>query len=266
MSTLKFIKKSTNKDLTKVITIKDFTARLGNQLFQLCNAIAYSKKVGDNVSFPNWQYSKIFRGDFTVIKDTSTQKIIWSEPNFGYSEIPYGANLLCGYYQSEKYFLDYKNEIMDMLSFKKEIIEEVIEKNSEILSKELPKVSMHLRRGDYLRWPNHHPVLDVSFFGRASKEFPEDSIFLVFSDDSEWCKKNFPQGNYVFIEGQKDYEDLCLMTLCDHNCIANSTFSWWGAWLNKNPEKIVVAPKNWFGPAYAHFPTKDLYCEGWKIV
>jgi len=249
-----------------MILIKDFTARLGNQLFQLCNAIAYAKRSNSAVAFPVWQYSNIFNGDFTPQRDTDPRKIFWNEPNFGFNEIPLGANLLGGYYQSEKYFLDHEDEIRDMLSFKQEIVDSVTDKNSEILSNESPKISMHLRRGDYLKWPNHHPVLDVSFFERASKEFPEDSIFLVFSDDPEWCKQNFPKGNYVFIEGQEDYEDLCLMTLCDHNCIANSTFSWWGAWLNPNPNKIVVAPKAWFGPAYSHFPTKDLYCEGWKIV
>jgi hypothetical protein len=249
-----------------MISIKDFTARLGNQLFQLCNAIAYAKRYKSSVAFPAWKYASIFKGNFAPLRDTDMQKILWNEPNFGYNEIPVGANLLGGYYQSEKYFLDYESEIRDMLSFKDEILDKVIGKNSEILSGESSKISMHLRRGDYLKWPNHHPVLDVSFFERASKEFPEDSIFIVFSDDPEWCKQNFPKGNYVVIEGQEDYEDLCLMTLCDHNCIANSTFSWWGAWLNPNPDKIVVAPKNWFGPAYSHFPTKDLYCEGWKII
>jgi hypothetical protein len=249
-----------------LISIKDFTARLGNQLFQLSNAIAYSKKEGKGVAFPFWKYSNVFKGDFKPHNDPNPQRVLWNEPGFGYNEIPRGANLLGGYYQSEKYFIDCEKEIRDMFAFKDEIVDRVTEKNSEILSSESPKVSMHLRRGDYLKWPKHHPVLDVSFFERASKEFPVDSIFLVFSDDTEWCKQNFPKGNYVFIEGQEDYEDLCLMTLCDHNCIANSTFSWWGAWLNPNPDKIVVAPKAWFGPAYAHFPTNDLYCQGWKEI
>ena len=73
---------------------------------------------------------------------------------------------------------------------------------------------------------------------------------VVFSDDIDWCKKNLSHlnDNIVFVEGNKDYEDLFMMSYCDHNIISNSSFSWWSAWLNFNPHKMVIAPKNWFGP------------------
>ena len=246
-----------------MISIKNFTSRLGNQLFQLANAISYGKRYNEKVSIPNWGYSWFFAGDFSPTSDLDTRKLLWSEPGFSYTPIPKGATLLEGYYQSEKYFFDNKKEILEMFSFKEEVIDRVYKDYKEILSNNRPKVSMHLRRGDYLNWPKHHPVLDVTYFSNSKKIFPDNSLFLVFSDDPEWCKTNFPTGDYIFIEGQKDYEDLCLMSLCDHNCIANSTFSWWGAWLNKNPDKIVVSPENWFGPAYSHFNTGDLHCPGW---
>jgi hypothetical protein len=249
-----------------MISIKNFTARLGNQLFQLANAISYSKRSNEQFSMPSWVYSEIFKGDFAPKPDTNQQKLLWVEPGFNYTPIPVGATFLEGYYQSEKYFIDNSDEILEMFSFKNSVVNKIKKLHSDILNDERPKVSMHLRRGDYLKFPNHHPVLDVSYFVNAAKQFPDNSLFVVFSDDPDWCKSNFPVGNYIFVEGQKDYEDLCLMSMCDHNCIANSTFSWWGAWLNKNPEKIVVAPKKWFGPAYAHFSTKDLYCPGWIKV
>ena len=249
-----------------MISIRNFTARLGNQLFQLSNAMAYASKSNEFVAFPNWEYSKYFKGEFEPSVDTNPIKKLWIEPGFNYTRIPDGANLLEGYYQSEKYFNSIKEVIKESFSFQEIIIKSTIEKNKEILSLTQPKVSIHLRRGDYLKLPNHHPVLTLDYFERAKLKFPENSVYIVFSDDIGWCKDNFPKGNYFFVEGQSDIEDLCLMSLCDHNCIANSTFSWWGAWLNPNPNKIVVAPKKWFGPAYAHFSTKDLYCEGWKIV
>ena len=128
--------------------------------------------------------------------------------------------------------------------------------------------SIHVRRGDYLNSPNHHPTQNMNYYMRAIKEMPKDSVFLIFSDDIKWCKENFPNlpEKFIFVEGNKDYEDLHLMTHCKNNIIANSTFSWWGAWLNSNSDKIVVAPKKWFGPALKNNDTKDLYCEGWIIT
>lgn len=249
-----------------MVSIKNFTGRLGNQMFQLANAISYGKRYDLPVSIPSWRYSNAFKGDFKPKPDTDPQKLLWVEPGFNYTAIPEGATLLEGYYQSEKYFLDNFDEILEMFSFKSNVVDKMAQLHKDILKDERPKVSMHLRRGDYLKWPNHHPVLDVSYFRKAAEQFPQNSLFVVFSDDPKWCKENFPEGDYIFIEGQEDYEDLCLMSMCDHNCIANSTFSWWGAWLNKNPDKIVVAPEKWFGPAYAHFKTADLYCPGWIKV
>jgi len=249
-----------------MVSIKNFTARLGNQMFQLANAISYGKRNGLPVSIPYWGYSDVFKGDFKSKPDTDRQKLLWIEPGFNYTPIPEGATFLDGYYQSEKYFLDNSNEILKIFTFESKVVDKVSGLYNNILNDERPKVSIHLRRGDYLNLPNHHPVLDIDYFKKAKSIFPKNSIFLVFSDDLEWCKANFTDGDYIFIEGQEDYEDLCLMSLCDHNCIANSTFSWWGAWLNKNPDKIVVAPERWFGPAYSHFSTKDLYCPDWIVI
>jgi hypothetical protein len=99
---------------------------------------------------------------------------------------------------------------------------------------------------------------------KAVRQMPEDSKFLVFSDDIAWCKQNFPDvdGKFVCIEGNQDYEDLTLMSLCENNIIANSSFSWWGAYLNGKDEAIKVIPAKWFGIAMSH-NTKDLYPKGW---
>ena len=92
-----------------------------------------------------------------------------------------------------------------------------------------------------------------------------DITYLIFSNDIEWCKKNFIGNQFIFIEGEKDYIDLWLMSLCKNNIIANSSFSWWGAWLNTNSDKKVITPKNWFGPAINH-STQDLIPEKWFMI
>ena len=86
-----------------------------------------------------------------------------------------------------------------------------------------------------------------------------DKKYLIFSDDLEWCKENFDFiENKVIIEGNTDYQDLYLMSLCKNNIICNSTFSWWGAWLNKNDKKIVIAPEKWFSSADEYYNTEDI--------
>jgi hypothetical protein len=86
--------------------------------------------------------------------------------------------------------------------------------------------------------------------------------FLVFSDDINWCEENLKLENSIYINDEKDYNELYLMSLCDNNIIANSSFSWWGAWLNKNDDKLVVGPTKWFGPAINH-KTSDILPDEW---
>src|SRR6056300_166872 len=106
-----------------MISIKNFTARIGNQLFQLANALSYGKRYSVSVAIPKWEYSSLFVGDFTPVIDKDPQKLLWSEPEFSYTPIPEGATLLEGYYQSEKYFLDNIEEIHKIFSFKQEVVD-----------------------------------------------------------------------------------------------------------------------------------------------
>lgn len=115
-------------------------------------------------------------------------------------------------------------------------------------------ISIHIRRGDYLKPSINevHGILPWDYYKNAIEKMNlnvENPIYFIFSDDPEWCVKNIilpPNQQSYFISGNSMYEDLRLMASCKHNIIANSTFSWWGAWLNKNPEKSIIAPKDWF--------------------
>lgn len=247
---------------------------LGNCMFQVAATYAYGKKynksVGFNCSESRGVHQHVTTYDNNIFKDIDLYCVAngprrqFDENGYHYQEIPDFTNrdvLICGYFQSEKYFKDYEDDLREMfMSYDVEVSDEI----QDVLNNE-NTCSIHVRRGDYLNLPNHHPTQSMNYYMKAIKKMPKDSVFLIFSDDIEWCKSNFPNlpEKFKFIEGNKDYEDLYLMSACKNNIICNSTFSWWGAWLNKNSEKTVVAPNLWFGPAHANNDTKDLYCEGW---
>jgi hypothetical protein len=178
-------------------------------------------------------------------------------------------SLLIGYWQTEKYFLPIHNSIRGDFAFKKPLdglnqtlADKMASRNS---------VSVHIRRGDYI----HHPETS-SFHGSCSVEYYTAAIELIkskvnnihlyiFSDDISWTKSNMNfdvSATYIDnnIEGNS-YIDMQLMSLCKHNIIANSSFSWWGAWLNNNPDKIVVAPAKWFNDSSVN--VKDVIPETW---
>jgi len=123
--------------------------------------------------------------------------------------------------------------------------------------------SIHVRRGDYVNHPNHHPTQSLEYYLEAIKILKDETeLFLVFSDDINWCKENIKLDNVVYIENEKDYIELYLMSVCTNNIISNSSFSWWGAWLNKNEDKKVIGPLKWFGDAIKH-NTGDVLPENW---
>lgn len=166
-----------------------------------------------------------------------------------------GGNVtLWGRWQSEKYFADIEKEVRDALRFRHPLTGEAARLADEIRGEN--SVSLHIRRGDYVAFKSMKAIMgetDISYYARAAEyigaRVPEPHFF-VFSDDIAWGRENVTSPfkmTYVSdaSRGPKDSHHLELMSLCKHNIITNSTFSWWGAWLNRNPEKIVIAPKRW---------------------
>ncbi len=248
---------------------------LGNYLFQIAAAYSYGKKYNKNLIFDHrvasgphrkvTEYEKNILNQINLRSD-STGFNIYNEPGFHHQEIPFfeGNLSLHGYFQSEKYFMEYRDEIRKLFTSYKISPDQDLE--SAILGN--MSCSLHVRRGDFLKFPSHHPTQTIDYFKKAISTIPQGCVFIVFSDDIEWCRNNFESvdAQFVFVEGYNDYEDIALMRMCNHNIISNSTFSWWGAWLNDDPDKIVIAPKNWFGPAYSNLITEDIFCEGWTII
>lgn len=243
--------------------------RLGNQMFQIAALVGTAKKFKTIFSIPEgWKYEDFFKNKLPASRPVSN-RFLFKENGFHYQDPPKpdkkGVYAMSGYFQSEKYFEHCKEEIRKYFALKDDIINPLKEKYKEILERD-NICSIHVRRGDYVNLSDHHTNLDMGYYLKAIKNFPKDFTFVIFSDDIEWCKEQFPPSDkFVHIEGEEDYIDLFLMTLCKNNIIANSSFSWWSAWLNENPDKKVIGPKssNWFGPANKHLNTKDLYPNNW---
>lgn len=238
---------------------------LGNQLFCIATALSYSKDQNKIAIFPevttNNQVKKYFNSLYKKLKiglliDIFDSK--YKEIKFSYDEIPAldGNVFLSGYFQSDKYFSHNRDYIIEILNIT-DLQREVKSQYGDYCD----YISIHIRRGDYLNLENYHGTLDLDYYNKAIKEFGEKQKYIIFSDDIEWCKLNFEfLENKTFAHCQEDWEDLILMSTCRGHIIANSTFSWWGAWLSGNK---TIAPNNWFKN---NIDSYDLYCKEWRRI
>lgn len=229
--------------------------KLGNALFQASCTIALAKRNNDSYFFPaSWKYKNSFNFPPNCFTNNIRPSFTYEELYFHYSEITYKQNInLLGYFQSYKYWLGHESDIRHLL------------KTQYNIQPLLDTTSIHVRRTDYLNFPNHHPILTMDYYHKAM-EISGSHKFLVFSDDIAWCKQYFIGNHFEFSEGNNEVYDLILQSKCANNIIANSSYSWWGGWLNENSNKIIIAPKKWFGPALSMHNTKDLYCPGWLVI
>jgi len=178
--------------------------------------------------------------------------------------LPQNANKYFeGYWQTEKYFDSFKNEIKKDFHYNGEWSQKNIEYRHSMETSE--SISLHIRRGDYLKHSVYTGICTEEYYKHAIeyiKGHVTNPVFFIFSNDLEWCKSFFGKDdNVVFVEGndvEHSYMDMILMTYCKHHVIANSSFSWWGSWLS--PEGgITIAPSKW----YQNTETPDIWCEGW---
>lgn len=196
------------------------------------------------------------------------------EPFFKYTDISEGISqkaYIYGYWQSEKYFKEHAAVIRDDFRFKSEL-SAINSKICEQISS-VNAVSLHIRRGDYISSKSTNALLGVcslEYYYAAIKKISSkvsSPHFFIFSDDVEWVKKNLKMNHqHYFINhnvGTDSFNDMRLMSMCKHHIIANSTFSWWSAWLNSHKDKIVIAPKKWFKKS---IDTKDLIPQTWFRV
>jgi len=165
------------------------------------------------------------------------------------------GNNIDGYFQSPKYFNEISYMIRRDFTFKKDIQDSAINPPKDFCA-------MHVRRTDYVGNSLHHTNLTSSYY-KAALDILDAKNVIVFSDDQEWCRSHKFFGEFI-VSSNNEYVDLYLMQNASQHIIANSSFSWWGAWLSESKE--VVAPSKWFGPALEHLDTSDYYLEGWHVV
>jgi hypothetical protein len=256
--------------------------RLGNQMFQYAALRGIAHNRDYNFCLPIYQNeiddgigNKLKTELFSVFRMGSISALniqlidkdrpIVSEKGFEFDENLFNACpdwvSLYGFFQSEKYFKNVEDIIRADFKFKSEILDPCQEMIEGVDS----PISLHIRRTDYLSNNQNHNNLGLDYYEKALKEFGDDRQVIVFSDDPEWCKKQelFSSDRFLVSENESGYVDMCLMSLCKDHIIANSTFSWWGAWLCENKEKRVISPRDWFGPNLKNNNLKDLIPETW---
>lgn len=174
---------------------------------------------------------------------------------------------LTGWWQSEKFFKEIEKEIRKDFSFS----EFIDKKNKEIekIILNCNSVSIHIRRGDYLKDKSLGGLAPLKYYQKGIEYINnrvKNPVYFIFSNDINWCKENLKIENEIYYvdwnSGEDSYRDMQLMSLCKHNIIPNSSFSWWGAWLNNNPDKIVIAPEKWFNDC-ANMDYSNVVPESW---
>lgn len=233
---------------------------MGNGLFQAAATIALALRNGVDFSMPTHTSSDIWSPVYLPhLRNDKWQqgkidiKIV--EKHFHYSPLPYKKEwddfqvLLEGYFQSELHFSDFKNEVIELFAFPWKL-------NGDF-------VSVHLRRTDFIVLKEKHPEVTDEWYNEAMNKFPNKK-FLFFSDDIEYCKRTWGnKSDCFFSEGNTIEEDLVAMSCCRHHVNSSSTYSWWGSYLGRNEDKIIITPKAWFTHNWDGADTKDLIPESW---
>ena len=167
---------------------------------------------------------------------------------------------LYGFFQSEKYFKHIEDEIREDFTF----VDDILNPCKEAFGSD-EMVGLHIRRSDYLQKQDYHPLCTQEYYKEALSKFSDTIPVVIVSDDPAWCAKQelFEPDRFLISESNDNLVDMCILSLCKYHIIANSSFSWWGAWL-ANSEK-VIAPKVWYGPA-ANIDESDIVPETWERI
>lgn len=256
--------------------------RLGNQMFQYASLKGIARHRGYEFSLPTKEtFGKVDdvvkNSDMSLydVFDLESRNTIGLIPNPRLSERKHSFDEelftncpdnvdLFGYFQTEKYFKHIEDEIREDFTFSEELrvnCNEFI----KMISSDNDVISLHIRRGDYVSNPNH-PTQSIEYYSSALEKLPKNANVLVFSDDFEWCDSQelFNDDRFLISENSSTDADLCMMSFCDYHIIANSSYSWWGAWLAKS--KKVIAPKKWFGGECIHKNIEDFSFTNFEFL
>lgn len=255
-------------------------------MFQIAAARAFAIDAGVDCSFPNLKDNLRYIDEHKVTAPYGWPRTYGVESNVllgslrtdpasnaGYEGFPFHYEpksvkpntVIDGFFQSEKYFVRHRQAVLDLFDFSFVSDKFLNDKYPFLKTKRV--TSIHVRRGDYVIKPECHPPQTVEYYKKAMDLLRDKTdLFLVSTDDVEWCKDNLAADNVMIIDDEKDYIELYVMSLCDNNIICNSSYGWWGAWLNRHENKIVIGPQLWFGPTLAAHDTSDILPSSWIKV
>ena len=260
---------------------------VGNQLFQVATGVAIAKEyksvygIDYNLQhnlvqgYPSRRYKDNLFSMIPEIDIGSVHHTFYQEPSWEYTELPKfnGHVFLNGYFQSEKYFKNHGDEICELLQFPADIIDKIDAVVSKLKEHYDKLILVHARRGDYIKYNKVHAVQPSEYYQSAMKALESDNCcYVVISDDIDWCQQHLNGENITFSNPHDTgikYDELCdlyLASKCDDYVISNSSFSWWGAYLNRSNTKRVIAPSTWFGPDGPTQNWSDVYCENWEVM
>lgn len=257
-------------DLDNDITV----GRLGNKLFIIAAMIGHSDKTHDDFILPHWKYEQYFPNLLKHIQKPviPTDSIIhYKEPYFHYAPLP-AIDIskyleIQGYFQSPKYFEGAEELVRHYFMPSDVIISKV---QTYLQSHNLThkrKCVIQVRRGDYTtNLKGCYNIIPAEWYLKqiTTELIQQPDVYMVFSDDIPWCKEQFKGEHFHFVETGFNVLDLFLQATCQDYIIANSSFGWFGAWLNPSVQKQVIMPKEWFGPKLAH-NTQDISASGWLV-
>jgi len=259
----------------KPLVVLDIQGNQGNQLFQAAAAASLALENKAKLVIP--RHKRNIRGIKKILQRFSFRKIPAKKISYSYQQpshnnfepISYHPNMrLSGFFESEKFFKKHKEQILRLFAPSKKISRHLKKHYQKIIDH--PKtVAIHVRTFyfDYLlSGPDIYKSFsgpDLDYIEKAIALFDKDSLFVVFSDYIPWCKDKFKHisRHFIFIENEKSYHDLYLMSMCKHVIMSNSTFAWWGAYLNKNPNKTVVCRVPWDPKNKRNY--NDILLEEW---
>lgn len=252
--------------------------QLGSQMFQYAGLCAISKRLGFDIAFIK-EFINLERGiKLFDAFDLNPTLFSMRDLNFNVYELkeiecdndvfsidPKQNWDIRGWFHMYHYFDRFREDIKQVFSFK-DGIKDLAAKNIDKVrdGEDYPIASIHFRRGDYLAVASLN--LSFDYYNAALQKMASLHPYfklLVFSDDIQWCKENISGDNVHFSEANSNYVDMCMMTMCDHNIVANSTFSWWGAYLNHNPNKVVICPQNYVDSKTENFINNNYYPKDW---
>jgi hypothetical protein len=258
--------------MSEIISTAHLMGGLGNQMFQIANATCQGWKNGIKSKFKPISFTPMQACQPTKYINNIFRNIEFS------NDIPNTKRLSCsweyheiltswetsieffGYFQSNKNFLGYDSNIKDLFSPTKEFINKINVLYPEIQNTNT--LSLHIRRGDYKSISNVLPIIDKSYIDESINQNGNYDVLFIFSDDIEWVKNNLSYPNQIIISDLEDYEQLWMISMCKNNIMSNSSFSWWGSFLNKNEGRKSYVPSVWFGPdGEKNF--QDIYLEEW---